>query len=73
MIVSVNSSRVKTVTLFHVSIPYQKVHMKEEINGKDTKKEIRCQQSPDLSFTDQPPIEIQTKGANEIDGTSSSR
>lgn len=49
---------------------HQKVHVKEKVNGKDSEKEIRSKQSPDLTSLDQIPTKVQRKRRNDIDCTS---
>lgn len=49
------------ITLFQQSaIPYQKVHVKQKVNRKDTKEKIGSNEAPNLSFgEDQVPIKVQ--------------
>jgi hypothetical protein len=49
---------------------YQKIHVKQKVNSKDAKKQIGCNEPPELEFVeDEVIIEIQRQRTDNINGT----
>lgn len=48
------------------TVPYQKVQVKQKVHRKGSKVQVGRDQSPDLTLHDQRPIEIETKGSDNV-------